>query len=123
MKKGICLILLLGLSGCGFVFQSLDERGYENLTYKMSKEDVVRTMGVPQKESKLVIEGKEYEVWEYSKKELKSKKIGSLGTFCSKVFFLDGKVVQWDEDRVYAQPGYEFKETIHPGQNATFKER
>ncbi len=119
MKKGIFIILLLGLSGCGFVFQSLNEQGYENLTYKMSKDEVIRMMGAPQKESKLTIEDKEYEVWEYPKKGSTSRKISSLATSYSKVFFLDGKVVQWDEDRVYAQPGYDFQETISPEEKVT----
>ena len=112
MRRGIILILLLALSGCGFVFQSLNERGYKDLTYRMSKDEVAHTLGAPRKESKLIIKGKEYEVWEYPGKELTSRKSSSLLAYYTKVFFLDGKVVQWDEDGVLAQPGYRFVETI-----------
>lgn len=83
--------------------------------YKMSKDEVVRAMGAPLKESRLTVEGKKYEVWEYLKKESGTVKIKSLGTFYAEIFFLDGKVAQWDEDGVYAQQGYDFKETIFYG--------
>ena len=36
------------------------------------------------------------------------------GIIYSKVFFLHGKVVQRDKDRVYAQPAYEYIESIDP---------
>ena len=39
----------------------------------------------------------------------------ALGIIYSEVFFLDGKLVQRNKNRVYAQPDYGFVETIDPG--------
>jgi len=120
MKKLIALMILLGLSGCGFVFQDLNERDYENLTYKMSKEDVIKMLGVPRKKSKLIIIGKEYEVWEYPQKESGPRAVSSLATFTSRVFFQDGLVLEWRQDRVYAQPEYDYTETFNPSEIQPF---
>lgn len=63
----------------------------------------------------MVIDSKEYEVWEYpNNNRSKIEKMNALGIIYSKVFFLDGKVVQRDKNRVYAQPEYEFLESIAP---------
>ena len=62
----------------------------------------------------MVIDNKEYEVWEYpNNNRSKIEKMNALGIIYSKVFFLDGKVVQRDKDRVYAQPSYEFLESVN----------
>ena len=116
MKKITIFIFLLGLSGCGFVFQNFDQGEHKDLTYGMSKEEVIRKIGEPQKISTMVIDNKEYEVWEYpNNNRSKIEKMNALGIIYSKVFFLDGKVVQRDKDRVYAQPSYEFLESVNPG--------
>ena len=116
MKKMILFIFLLVLSGCSFVFQNFDEGEHKDLTYGMSKEEVTRKIGEPQKISTMVIDNKEYEVWEYpNNNRAKIEKMNALGIIYSKVFFLDGKLVQRDKDRVYAQPSYEFLESIDPG--------
>jgi hypothetical protein len=116
MRNLIVFFLLLVLSGCGFVFQNFDQREHQYLTYGMSKEEVIRKIGEPQKISTMVIDSKIYEVWEYpNNNRSKIEKIKPLGIIYSKVFFLDGKVVQRDKDRVYAQPSYEFLETINLG--------
>jgi len=115
MKKIMVLLLLLVLSGCGFVFQNFDQGEHKDLAYGMSKEEVIRKIGEPQKISMMLIDNKKYEVWEYpNNNRSKIEKMNALGVIYSKVFFLDGKVVQRDKDRVYAQPGYEFLETSNP---------
>lgn len=115
MNKIIVLLLLMALSGCGFVFQNFDGGEYKELTYGMSKEEVISKIGEPQKMSKMVIEDKEYDVWEYpNNNRSQSEKMNALGIIYSKVFFLDGKLIQRDKNRVYAQPSYEFLESINP---------
>ena len=116
MKSMIVFLLVMVLSGCGFVFQNFNEHEYKDLTYGMSKEEVISKIGEPQKISKMVIDNKEYEVWEYPNNDrVKTEKMNTLGIIYSKVFFLDGKVVQRDKNRVYAQPSYEFIESINSG--------
>jgi len=115
MKNIIIFFLLIMLSGCGFVFQNFDQGEHKALAYGMSKEEVIREIGQPQKISTMVIDDKKYEVWEYPNNRVKIEKMKALGIIYSKVFFLDDKLVQRDKDRVYAQPGYGFLETINPG--------
>ena len=112
MRKIIILVLLLGLSGCAFVFQDFNEGEYKNLTYGMSNDEVARVLGTPQKKSKVTIVGKEYEVWEYPVNEPSKIKLNRMGTSFHKVFFLGDKVVLWDKDKVYAQPSFEFMESL-----------
>jgi hypothetical protein len=115
MKNIIVFFLLMVLSGCGFVFQNFDQGEHKDLTYGMSKEEVIRKIGEPQKISTMVIDNKKYEAWEYpNNNRSKIEKMNALGIIYSKVFFLDGKLVQRDKDRVYAQPSYEFLESINP---------
>jgi len=115
MKKIIVLFLLMALSGCGFVFQNFDQAEHKGLTYGMSKEEVIYKIGEPQKISTMIIDNKKYEVWEYpNNNRAKIEKMNALGIIYSKVFFLDGKLVQRDKDRVYAQPSYEYIESINP---------
>jgi len=115
MKKIIVFFLLMVLSGCGFVFQNFDQNERKGLIYGMSKEEVIHKIGEPQKVSTMVIENKTYEVWEYpNNNRSKIEKMNALGIIYSKVFFLDGKVVQRDKDRVYGQPSYEYMETVNP---------
>jgi hypothetical protein len=115
MKNIIVLFLLMVLSGCGFVFQNFNEGEHKDLTYGMSKEEVICKIGEPQKISTMVIDDKKYEVWEYPDNRSKTKGMNALGIIYSKLFFLDGKLVQRDKYRVYAQPSYEFPESIDPG--------
>ena len=115
MKNIIIFLLLIVLSGCGFVFQNFDQAEHNGLTYGMSKEEVIYKIGEPQKISTMIIDNKKYEVWEYpNNNRSKTEKMNALGIIYSKVFFLDGKVVQRDKDRVYAQPSYEYVESINP---------
>ena len=115
MKRLIIFILFFGLSGCGFVFQNYNQGEYKNVSGGMSKEEVIAKIGQPQKRSKMIIDNKEYEVWEYpNNNRSKIEKMNALGIIYSKVFFLDGKLVQRDKDRVYAQPSYEFLESTNP---------
>ena len=115
MKNIIVFFLLMVLSGCGFVFQNFNEHEYKDLTYGMSKEEVIRKSGEPQNISTMVIDNKEYEVWEYpNNNRSKIEKMNALGIIYSEVFFLNGKVVQRDKDRVYAQPAYGFQESVNP---------
>lgn len=112
----IILCLFMMLSGCGFVFQNFDQNEHMALKYGMSKDEVIHVIGRPQKMSKMVIDNVEYEVWEYPNNDrAKIEKMNALGIIYSNVFFLDGKLVQRDKDRVYAQPGYEYLRTINPG--------
>jgi len=114
MRKLIVFFLLMALSGCGFVFQNFDQGEHRDLTYGMSKEEVIRKIGEPQKISKMVIDNKEYEIWEYpNNNRSRIEKMNALGIIYSEVFFLDGKLVQRDKNRVYAQPSYEFLESIN----------
>ena len=116
MKKIIVFFLLVVLSGCGFVFQNFDQGEHRDLTYGMSKEEVRSKIGEPQKISTMVIDNRIYEVWEYPNNDrAKIEKMNALGIIYSEVFFLDGKVVQRDKDRVYAQPSYEFLESTSSG--------
>jgi hypothetical protein len=63
----------------------------------------------------MVIDNKEYDVWEYpNNNRAKTEKMNALGIIYSEVFFLNGKVVQRDKNRVYAQPAYEFLESTNP---------
>jgi len=114
MKRIVFFIVLLGLSGCGFVFQNFGEHKYKNLSRGMPKEEVIRTLGSPQEEGMIRVGGKEYEVWQYPKIKPGANQANLLSTDYYKVFFLDDKVVQWDEDMVFAQPSYEYLETIGP---------
>lgn len=103
------------LSGCGFVFQNFDQGEYKQLTYGMSKEEVIRKIGQPQKTSTMVIDNKTYDVWEYpNNNRSKIEKANALGIIYSEVLFLDGKLVQRDKDRVYAQPSYQYLESVNP---------
>jgi hypothetical protein len=116
MKNIIVFILLLNLSGCGFVYQNYDQGEHRGLTYGMSKEDVIRKIGKPQKISKMIIDNKEYDVWEYpNNNRSKIEKMNALGIIYSEVLFSDGKLVQRDKNRVYGQPGYEFLESVNSG--------
>lgn len=116
MKKIIVFILLLSLPGCGFVYQNYDQGEHRGLTYGMSKEDVIRKIGKPQKISKMIIDNKEYDVWEYpNNNRSKIEKMNALGIIYSEVLFSDGKLVQRDKNRVYGQPGYEFLESVNSG--------
>lgn len=115
MKSIIVLLLLIVLSGCGFVFQNFDQGEHKALTYGMSKEEVIAKIGQPQRISKMAIDNREYDVWEYpNNNRAKTEKMNALGIIYSEVFFLDGKVVQRDKNRVYAQPAYEFLESTDP---------
>ena len=63
----------------------------------------------------MLLDNKEYEVWEYpNNNRSKIEKMNALGIIYSEVFFLNGKVVQRDKDRVYAQPSYEYLESVNP---------
>jgi hypothetical protein len=116
MKSLIVFFLVVVLSGCGFVFQNFDQGEHKNLSYGMSKEEVIRKIGEPQKISTKAIDNIEYEVWEYPNNDrAKIEKMNALGIIYSQVFFLDGKVVQRDKNRVYAQPSYEFLESMDSG--------
>ncbi|MCX5699100.1 MAG: hypothetical protein NTX01_05340 [Candidatus Omnitrophica bacterium] len=114
MKKIIVFFLLMALSGCGFVFQNFNQGEHKDLTYGMSKQEVINKIGQPQKISKMIIDNKEYEVWEYpNNNRSKIEKMNALGIIYSEVLFLDGKLTQRDKNRVYGQPGYEFLESIN----------
>ena len=115
MKYIIFFCLLMVLPGCGFVFQNFDQGEHKGLTYGMSKEAVITKIGEPQKISTMIIDNKKYEVWEYpNNNRSKIEKMNALGIIYSEVFFLNGKVVQRDKDRVYAQPSDEFMESVNP---------
>jgi uncharacterized protein YceK len=49
MKKIIVFSLLMMLSGCGFVFQNFDQKERKELTYGMSKQEVIAKIGQPEK--------------------------------------------------------------------------
>lgn len=116
MKNVIVFFLLIALSGCGLVFQNFDQNEHKDLTYGMSKEEVIAKIGQPQKISTMVIDDKTYEIWEYpNNNRPKIEKMNALGIIYSEVFFLDGKVVQRDKNRVYAQPAYEYLESGSSG--------
>ncbi len=115
MKKMTVFLLLLLLSGCGFVFQNFDQAEHKDLTYGMTKAEVVAKIGQPQKVSKMIIDNREYDVWEYpNNNRSKIEKMNALGIIYSQVLFSDGKLVQRDKNRVYGQPGYEYLESINP---------
>ena len=115
MKRIILFIFLLGLTGCGFVFQNFDRDEHKALRYGMTKEEVVDQIGQPQKTSKMIIDDREYDVWEYpNNNRAKIEKMNALGIIYSEVLFFDGKLVQRDKNRVYGQPGYEFLESVYP---------
>ena len=115
MKKIIIFSLLIMLSGCGFVFQNFDQNEHKQLTYGMSKQEVIAKIGQPEKISTMTIDNKEYDVWEYpNNNRSKIEKMNALGIIYSKVLFLDGKLVQRDKDRVYGQPAYEYLESVSP---------
>jgi hypothetical protein len=115
MKNIIVLLLLLVLSGCGFVFQNFNPGEHKDLTYGMSKEEVIAKIGEPQKISKMMIDNRQYDVWEYANNNRsKIEKMNALGIIYSEVIFLDGKVVQRDKDRVYGQPSYQYLESVSP---------
>jgi hypothetical protein len=116
MKSIIVFLVLMGLSGCGFVFQNFNQGEPMELTYGMSQQEVIRIIGEPQKMSIKTIDGKEYQVLEYPDENRAAvEKMRALGIIYSEVFFLDGKLVQHDKNRVYAQPSYGFVKTIDSG--------
>jgi hypothetical protein len=112
MKRFLPFICLLGICGCGFVFQDLTPTVDRGLVDGMSKEEVVARIGEPQKISKARVDNIEYDLWEYPQAKQQAEQINSLGTNASKIFFRDEKLVQRDQDRVYGQPGYEYLETV-----------
>lgn len=112
MRKIILFIFLLGLSGCGFVFQQYNANGNVNELIGMPKEEVINRLGNPQKQDRAVIKDKEYDIWEYPQINKNDGALNPLGTLYYKVFFLDGRVVQHDESTVFAQPAYEYLETV-----------
>ena len=115
MKNIIVLLLLLVLSGCGFVFQNFNQDEHKDLTYGMSKEEVIAKIGEPQKTSTMIIDNKTYDVWEYpNNNRSKIEKANALGIIYSEVLFFNGKLVQRDKDRVYAQPSYQYLESVNP---------
>lgn len=115
MKNIIVFSLLVALSGCGFVFQNFDQGEHKGLTSGMTKEEVIAKIGQPQKISKMIIDDREYDVWEYpNNNRSKIEKMNALGIIYSEVLFLNGKLVQRDKNRVYGQPGYEFLESVNP---------
>jgi hypothetical protein len=116
MKKLIIFTLMLGLSGCAVVFQNYKEDANKDLSYGMSREEVSQTLGLSIKKSNVTLDGNVYEVWEYGIKD--STKVKHLGTNIYKVFFLDNKLVRWDKDKYFAQPSFEFHETLSPEQKA-----
>jgi len=106
----------MALAGCGFVFQNFDENEQMDLTYGMSRDEVRSVIGEPQRISMVTVDDKKYEVWEYPNNDrAKVERMKALGIIYSQVFFLDGKLVQRDKDRVYVQPGYQFLETVESG--------
>ena len=116
MKNIVIFFLLMVLSGCGFVFQNFDQNEHKELTYGMSKQEVINKIGQPEKISMMIIENKKYEVWEYpNNSRSKTEKMNALGVIYSQVLFLDGKLVQRDKDRVYGQPSYEYLESVNSG--------
>jgi hypothetical protein len=115
MKNIIIFFLLLVLSGCGFVFQNFDQGEHKSLAYGMSKEEVIANIGQPQKISKMVIDDREYDVWEYPNNDrAKIEKMNALGIIYSEVLFYNDKLVQRDKNRVYGQPGYQYLESVSP---------
>lgn len=115
MKKMVFFSLLMLLAGCGFVFQNFDQGEHKELTYGMSKQEVINKIGEPQKVSKMVIDNKEYDLWEYpNNNRSKIEKMNALGIIYSKLLFFNGKLVQRDKDRVYGQPAYEYLESVSP---------
>jgi hypothetical protein len=118
MKKFIVFALLISISGCAFVFQNYNEGEYKNLAYGMSRDEVTQALGTTQKISKVILGEKTYEVWEYTGANPENMKIKGMGTSLFKIFFLDDKVVRWDKDKIYAQPAFEFHETLSPEQKA-----
>jgi hypothetical protein len=122
VRKIILFIILFGIAGCGFVFQDLNQIQDRGLTLGMSKEEVIAKIGNPQKMSRVAIDNKEYEVWEYRDNDQpKTDKINVLGTNYSKIFFLDGKLNQSQKERIYAQPAYEYLELINPPETKAVK--
>jgi hypothetical protein len=115
VKRIIFFFFIVVLSGCGFVFQNFDQKEHKELTYGMSKQEVIAKLGQPQKISKMVIDNREYDVWEYpNNNRSEIEKMNALGIIYSKVLFFDGKLVQRDKDRVYGQPAYEYLESVSP---------
>ena len=113
MKNLMVFLLLMVLSGCGFVIQNFDQAERKSLTYGMSKEEVVAKIGQPQKVSKMVIDDRQYDVWEYpNNSRAKIERMNALGIIYSEVLFFNGKLVQRDKNRVYGQPGYQFLESV-----------
>ena len=116
MRNIIIFFLLVMLSGCGFVFRNFDQGEHKSLTQGMSKEEVISKIGQPDKISKMVIDNREYEILEYPNNDrAKIEKMNALGIIYSKVFFLNGNLVQRDKDRVYGQPAYEYLESVDSG--------
>jgi outer membrane protein assembly factor BamE (lipoprotein component of BamABCDE complex) len=119
MKKILVLVLLWGLSGCAFVSQNFNANEYQGLKNGMSREEVKSALGEPHKQNTLMIEGKQYEAWEYPVSEPQKIKYNRLGDTYYKVFFLEGKVSRWDKDKVFAQPDFGFHESAAPEQKVT----
>lgn len=107
------MVLLLGLSGCAFVFQDFDESEGKNLKVGMPKEEVTQALGVPQSQDTAKIEGQEYEVWVYLVNASRTRMIKPLGAAYLKVYFLNGKLSRWGREKIYANPSYKPIET-HP---------
>lgn len=120
MRKTIgVLFLALVLAGCGVVVKNInDADNNRGLRSGMSKQEVIALLGTPEKESIQTIEGKEYEVFQYPLEVERSDKVRTFATNYFRVFFLDGRLAQWEKDKVFAQPNYKYPDTVLSGPKA-----
>ena len=86
MKNIIVFLLLMTLSGCGFVFQNFDQGEHKGLTYGMTKEaNILKYRKSEKSRSTMVADNKEYEVWEYPNNNRSN--IEKMSAYCRFILF------------------------------------
>jgi hypothetical protein len=117
----ISALLMIGFFGCTYVSQNVYDQNLNGITLQMSKDEVMEKIGKPPEVKTEVIQGKEYEVWRYPVKDLMSGKFNPPYLSYLEVRFLEGKVTQWKNAKIYAQPDYKLQQPVPEGEVKTFE--
>ena len=110
MKKILILFLVLSLSGCIYVRQNYNTPLLEEITTRMSMDEVRDKIGSPAETQTVEINDKEYEAWRYPIEEKFVGRYNAVPRSYYEILFLDGEVSRWDKVKVVSQPTYDYDE-------------